>query len=118
MRRMSIFGMLRLEAFLARMRAVEKKRLELIGAIVLHQLPKRGREEVEKMLQVNDLRATRVYQEALEEGIEQGIEKGRREEKKALALRLLEEKTSRKKIAEWTGLSPAAIQRRKKAREK
>ena len=32
------------------------------------------------MLQVDDIRKTRVYQEALEEGIEQGIEQGAKKE--------------------------------------
>lgn len=32
------------------------------------------------MLQVDDIRKTRVYQEAIEEGIEKGIEQGERKE--------------------------------------
>ncbi len=41
------------------------------------------------MFSLNDLRETKVYQEALEEGIEQGIEQGRMQEKLESIPRLL-----------------------------
>jgi predicted transposase/invertase (TIGR01784 family) len=50
--------------------------LELIETILVYKLPRISRRELEKMFSLNDLRETRVYQEALEEGIEQGIEQG------------------------------------------
>ncbi len=47
-----------------------------IETVILYQFPKMSRKEIEKMLQVSDVRETRVFQEALEEGFEKGIEKG------------------------------------------
>ena len=41
------------------------------------------------MLGLNELKQTRVYQEALEEGLQQGIEQGRHEGELALVERLL-----------------------------
>jgi predicted transposase/invertase (TIGR01784 family) len=50
--------------------------IQLIEATILYKLPRLSREEIEAMLQVDDIRKSRVYQEAKEEGIEQGIEQG------------------------------------------
>ena len=91
-----------------------KKLIELIATVVSYQFPKLSREEIEKMLQVDSFRETRVYQEAFEEG----IEKGREESKEVFARRLLEEKFPLKKIAELTGLSEAAVKQLKKKRGK
>ena len=62
------------------------------------------------MLQVNDVRETRVFQEALEEGLEKGLEKGRQE----IARRLLARKYSAEDTAELTGLSVAQVKKLKK----
>jgi predicted transposase/invertase (TIGR01784 family) len=86
------------------------KLIELIETVVVYQLPQLSRKELEKMLQVNDFRETKVYQEALEEGIEKGIEN--------VALRLLVKKLSLEEIAEVTGLSVAALRQLKKKRPK
>jgi predicted transposase/invertase (TIGR01784 family) len=48
----------------------------LIETVVLYKLPRLSREEIQAMLQVHDIRETRVYQEAKEEGLKEGIEKG------------------------------------------
>ncbi len=50
--------------------------IQLIEATILYKLPRLSREEIEAMLQVDDIRKSRVYQDAKEEGIEQGIERG------------------------------------------
>lgn len=50
--------------------------LELIETIIFYKLPRLGREETQAMLQVSDIRETRVYEEGVEEGVEKGIEKG------------------------------------------
>jgi predicted transposase/invertase (TIGR01784 family) len=42
--------------------------IELIETVVIYRLPRLSREEIQAMLQVNDIRETRVYQEAVEEG--------------------------------------------------
>jgi predicted transposase YdaD len=47
--------------------------IELIETIVLYKLPRLNREEIQTMLQIHDLRESRVYQEALEEGRKEGL---------------------------------------------
>jgi predicted transposase/invertase (TIGR01784 family) len=49
---------------------------ELIETLILYKLPLLSREEIQKMLQVNDIRETRVFKEALEEGRVEGREEG------------------------------------------
>ncbi|HEX3150794.1 MAG TPA: Rpn family recombination-promoting nuclease/putative transposase [Gemmataceae bacterium] len=45
--------------------------VELIETVILYKLPRLSREEIQNMLQVQDIRESRVYQEALEEGREE-----------------------------------------------
>ncbi len=45
--------------------------VQLIETVMIYKLSRLSREEIQTMLQVHDIRETRVYQEALEEGIEQ-----------------------------------------------
>ena len=66
------------------------------------------------MLQVSDVRQTRVFQEALEEGIQKGMEKGREEERGAIAAGLLEIGRPIDEIAKVTGLAVAQIRKLKK----
>jgi predicted transposase YdaD len=47
--------------------------IELIETVVIYKLPRLSREEIQTMLQVHDIRETRVYQEALEEGEKKGL---------------------------------------------
>jgi predicted transposase/invertase (TIGR01784 family) len=78
----------------------------LIETVVVYKFPQMTREEIEKMLQVNDFRETRVYQEALEEGAVKAID--------VVARRMLAKGVSESEIAEFTGLSVADIRRLKK----
>ena len=50
--------------------------IELVETVILYKLPRLNREEIQTMLQVHDIRESRVYQEAKEEGMKEGIEKG------------------------------------------
>ena len=50
--------------------------LQLVNTVIFYKFPLLSRKEIEAMLQVDDLRNTRVYQEAKEEGLKEGIEKG------------------------------------------
>jgi predicted transposase/invertase (TIGR01784 family) len=45
--------------------------VELIETVIIYKLPQLSRQEIQAMLQVHDIRETRVYQEAKEEGAEQ-----------------------------------------------
>jgi predicted transposase/invertase (TIGR01784 family) len=47
--------------------------LELIETIVIYKLSRFSRREIQDMLQVHDIRESRVYQEAMEEGMEKGV---------------------------------------------
>jgi predicted transposase YdaD len=50
--------------------------IEFIETIVIYKLPRLSREEIQAMLEVHDLRHTRVYQEGVEEGVKEGEKKG------------------------------------------
>ena len=49
--------------------------VQLVETIVIYKLPRLSREEIQTMLQVHDIRETRVYQEGVEEGIEKERER-------------------------------------------
>jgi predicted transposase/invertase (TIGR01784 family) len=60
--------------------------MELIETIVVYKFPLLGREEIETMLGLSELRQTKVYQEGVEEGEERGVLKGRTEGEQTGAL--------------------------------
>jgi predicted transposase/invertase (TIGR01784 family) len=71
----------------------QRELLELIERILIYKLPQISRQEIEQMFSLDDLRQTRVYQEALQEGrqegIEEGIERGIEREKRNTVMSLL-----------------------------
>jgi predicted transposase/invertase (TIGR01784 family) len=64
----------------ARVEATEplspEKVIELIETVFVYKFPNLSRQEIEQMLGLNELKQTRVYQEALEEGLQQGMQQG------------------------------------------
>jgi predicted transposase/invertase (TIGR01784 family) len=50
--------------------------IELIETVIIYKLPRLSREEIQAMLQVHDIRESRVYQEAKEEGLKEGRKEG------------------------------------------
>ncbi|CCI12389.1 conserved hypothetical protein [Microcystis aeruginosa PCC 9806] len=62
------------------------------------------------MFSLSDLRATKVYQEALEEGEEKGKEEGKEEKARQIALKMLSAGFPIAEIARFTDLSPATIE--------
>lgn len=56
--------------------SIRKDVVELIEAVVLAKFPRLSREELQTMLKLEDVRKSRIWQEAREEGLEEGIEKG------------------------------------------
>jgi predicted transposase/invertase (TIGR01784 family) len=48
--------------------AIRDDLIELIETVVIYRLPRLNREEIQAMLQIHDIRESRVYQEAMEEG--------------------------------------------------
>lgn len=98
--------------------AFRRRVVQFIETVILYQLPKLSREEVERMLQVTDLRETRVFQEAKEEGREEGRAEGREEGREegllSVAAQMLRRGDSVASIAKLTGLSPAKVRSLKK----
>src|SRR5262249_30504863 len=97
-------------------RSPESKRMmiQFVESAIVAQFPNLSRQEVEKMLQVDDLRQTRVYQEGVEEGRTEGRTEGRAEERAEIAQKLLELKHPIAEIAKVTGLTQAQIRKLKK----
>jgi predicted transposase/invertase (TIGR01784 family) len=97
---------------------LRRRVIQFIETVLLYQIPKMSREEIERMLQVTDVRETRVFQEALEEGLEKGLEKGREEGREEAAIgfatRLLRRGDSVADVVEVTGLSAAKVRALKK----
>ena len=83
----------------------QRRVVEFIQTVILYQIPTLSRKEIETMLQVTDIRETRVYQEALEEGREEG----REATALAVARQLLKFGRPIAEIAEATGLTAAKI---------
>ena len=50
--------------------------IEIVETILIYKFPLLGREEIERMLGLGELRETRVYQEALNEGRQEGRQEG------------------------------------------
>ena len=96
----------------------EQNLLEFILTVMLYKLPKMSREEVEAMLEVTDIRQTRVFQEALEEGLEKGREQGREKGIETVALTMLKKNRAIAEIAEMTGLTPAEVRKISKKSQK
>lgn len=58
---------------------VKRNLIDLIETIIVYKLPERSRKEIERMLNLSELRNTKVFQEALEEGRQEGLQEGRQE---------------------------------------
>jgi predicted transposase/invertase (TIGR01784 family) len=81
--------------------ALRANLIELIETVIIYKLAWLSREEIETMLQIHDIRESRVYQEAKEEGLKEGMEKGIEKgiEKGVAIVRLAAEKKSIAEIA-------------------
>ena len=78
---------------------LRKDLVELIETVIIYKLPRLSREEIQAMLQVHDIRETKVFQEAKEEGIEEERQRSLEEKRRGVA-RLAAMKMSAEKIAE------------------
>ncbi len=63
--------------------------VNFIETVLVSKFPKLTREEIEKMFTLDDLRQTRIYQDAQQEGLEIGLQRGKKVEAEQLILRLL-----------------------------
>ncbi len=77
----------------------QKLVIQFVETVILYQFPKWSREKIEEMLQVSDVRQTRVFQEAKEEAVEK------------VPLAFLKLAISVEKIVTATGLTPAQIRK-------
>ena len=57
-------------------RTNQKQLQELIETIIIYKFPNLSYEEIETMLNLQEIKQTRVYQDAKSEGIEEGIQQG------------------------------------------
>jgi len=80
----------------------------LIETVIIYKLPRLSREEIQAMLQVHDIRETKVFQEAMEEGIEKERQRSLEEKRRGVA-RLAAMKMSAEKIAEILELDIAMV---------
>jgi predicted transposase/invertase (TIGR01784 family) len=94
--------------------------IELLETVLLSKFSQLTRQEIEAMFLVNDIKQTRVYQEAKQEGREEGREEGEQEGEKNLLLRQLSkrfgkltdsyiQKISNLKIAQLEDLGEALL---------
>ncbi len=88
--------------------ALQRDLVELIETVVLYKLPRLSREEIQAMLQVHDIRETRVYQEAREEGLKEGMEKGKEKERRAIS-KMAARNMSVAEIADILGLDEQVV---------
>jgi predicted transposase/invertase (TIGR01784 family) len=63
--------------------------LKLIETVLIGKFPKLSRAEIEAMFTLNDLKQTRVYQDARLEGLQEGRQEGERNKAHSLVLRQL-----------------------------
>ncbi|MEM9274004.1 MAG: Rpn family recombination-promoting nuclease/putative transposase [Cyanobacteria bacterium P01_F01_bin.143] len=91
----------------------QKQLQELIETIIIYKFPELSYEEIEKMLNLEEIKQTRVYQDAKQEGklegklegIEEGIERGKLEQKIAIIPLLQELGLNTKQIAQRLEIS-------------
>jgi predicted transposase/invertase (TIGR01784 family) len=84
--------------------------LQLIETVIIYKLRRLGRQEIQTMLQISDLRDTRVYQEAMEEGREEGREEGKRELAARAIRNLSDKRMLADEIAAVLGVNVAFVQ--------
>jgi predicted transposase/invertase (TIGR01784 family) len=84
--------------------------LQLIETVIIYKLRRLGRQEIQTMLQISDLRDTRVYQEAMEEGREEGREEGKRELAARAIRNLSDKRMLADEIAAVLGVDVAFVQ--------
>ena len=84
--------------------------IELIETVILYKLPRLSRKEIQDMLQVHDIRETRVYQEAVEEGEQKERKRHTKEMIRAIS-RMAAEKLPAAKIADFLALDVKFVSR-------
>ncbi len=83
--------------------------IDLIETVVVYKFPLLSRQELESMLELGDIKQTRVYQEAKQEGLEQGLEQGKKAAKLESIPQLVQMGLSNKQIAKALDLPLAEV---------
>jgi predicted transposase/invertase (TIGR01784 family) len=83
----------------------QKNLIDLIETIIIYKLPKKSRQEIQTMLNLQDLKQTKFYQEAFEEGIEEGVQRGIEEGRQSQKLDIIP-------LLKELGLTPQQIAER------
>ena len=87
------------------------KVLQLVEELLMRRFPNLDREEIRAMFDLEDLRKTRVWQEAHEEGHEEGVEEGQLLAKQEMVHKLMAKGKTAKEIAELLEMSPQEVRR-------
>ena len=85
--------------------------IELLEGLLLRRFTELDREEIRKMFGLQDIRKSKVWQEAHEEGREEGREEGVTRERKTMVQNCLENGMSVKAIAELMKISVKEVRR-------
>ncbi len=100
---------------------VQRKFIELIETVFVYKFPDLSREDIEAMFGLNELKQTRVYQEAkaegLEEGLQEGLQQGLEQGKLAAVPLLLKAGMKPEEIAEQLGIDLAVVEKVAQAQE-
>lgn len=89
--------------------------IELIETIVIYKFPQLGRQEIEEMLGLNELKQTKIYQQAFAEGEQCGEQRGEQRGEQKVQLRavpkLLELGLTIEQAAQALGLDVETVKR-------
>ena len=91
----------------------QRKFIELIETVFVYKFPELSREEIEAMFGLNELKQTKVYQEAKAEGVEEGELRG----KLTAVPLLLKAGIKPEEIAKQLGIDLAVVQKVAQAQE-
>jgi predicted transposase/invertase (TIGR01784 family) len=69
---------------------LSKSRIAIIETIIIYKFPRLSYHEIEAMLNLEEIKQTRVYQDAKLEGKQEGIQQGKLEQKIAMIPLLFE----------------------------
>ncbi|MGK7894805.1 MAG: DUF2887 domain-containing protein [Xenococcus sp. (in: cyanobacteria)] len=98
--------------------SIDQKQLqELIETLIIYKFPKLSYEEIEKMLNLEEIKQTRVYQDAKQEGKLEGIEQGKLQHKIAMIPLLQELGLTIEQIAQRLEISENLVRENIKSNE-
>jgi len=88
---------------------LQEKVIDFIETIIIYKFPTLSRKEIGRMLNLDLMRQTRVYQEGEEKGKEEGKEEGKKEERKEIITKLLLKGMSVQEVASLLDLDAEEV---------